>query len=38
MTPFLLDPLFRVRYEYHVQNFLGFVHLGCMLVLLRRYF
>jgi len=27
-----------VRYEYHVQNFLGFVHLGCMLILLRRYF
>ena len=27
-----------VRYEYRVQNFLGFVHLGCMLILLRRYF
>jgi transposase len=27
-----------VRYEYHVQNFLGFIHLGCMLILLRRYF
>jgi len=27
-----------VRYEYHVQNFLGFVHLGCMLILLRRCF
>ena len=27
-----------VRYEYHVENFLGFVHLGCMLILLRRYF
>ena len=27
-----------VRYEYHVANFLGFVHLGCMLILLRRYF
>jgi transposase len=27
-----------VRYEHHVQNFLGFVHLGCMLILLRRYF
>ena len=27
-----------VRYEYHVENFLGFVHLACMLILLRRYF
>lgn len=27
-----------VRYEHHVENFLGFVHLGCMLILLRRYF
>lgn len=27
-----------VRYEHHVQNFLGFVHLGCMLILLRRCF
>ena len=27
-----------VRYEYHVENFLGFAHLGCMLILLRRYF
>ena len=27
-----------VRYEYHVENFLGFVHLGCMLILLRRHF
>jgi transposase len=27
-----------VRYEYHVANFLGFVHLGCMLILLCRYF
>lgn len=25
-----------VRYEYHAQNFLGFVQLGCMLILLRR--
>lgn len=25
-----------VRYEYHVENFLRFVHLGCMLILLRR--
>jgi len=27
-----------VRYEYHVDNFLGFVQLGCMLIMLRRYF
>jgi transposase len=27
-----------VRYEYHVQNFLGFVYLGCILILLRGYF
>lgn len=27
-----------VRYEYHVANFVGFVHLGCMLILLRGYF
>jgi transposase len=26
-----------VRYEYHLENFLGFVHLGCILILLRRY-
>ena len=25
------------RYEYHAHNFLGFVHLGCMLILLRTY-
>ncbi len=25
-----------VRYEYHLDNFLGFVHLGCILILLRR--
>lgn len=27
-----------VRYEYHAENYLGFVHLGCMLILLRAYF
>ena len=27
-----------VRYEYHEENYLGFVHLGCMLILLRAYF
>jgi transposase len=27
-----------VRYEYHDANYLGFVHLGCMLILLRAYF
>jgi transposase len=26
-----------VRYEYHSDNFLGFVHLGCMIILLRCY-
>ena len=25
-----------VRYERHADNFLGFVHLGCILILLRR--
>lgn len=25
-----------VRYEYYVENFLGFVHLACALILLRR--
>jgi hypothetical protein len=24
-----------VRWEYHAENFLGFVHLGCALILLR---
>jgi transposase len=27
-----------VRYEYHFTNYLGFVHLGCALILLRRCF
>lgn len=27
-----------VRYEYHDRNFLGFVQLGCMVILLRKYF
>lgn len=27
-----------VRYEYRAENFLGFVHLGCMVILLRNYF
>lgn len=26
-----------VRYEYHAQNFLGLVHLACILILLRHY-
>jgi hypothetical protein len=26
-----------LRYEYHSPNFLGFVHLGCMMILLRCY-
>jgi transposase len=25
------------RYEYHLDNFLGFVHLGCILIFSRRY-
>lgn len=27
-----------VRYEYHDDNYLGFVHLGCIVILLRAYF
>jgi transposase len=27
-----------VRYEYKDANYLGFVHLGCILILLRAYF
>ena len=26
-----------VRHEYHAENYLGFVHLGCILILLRWY-
>ena len=26
------------RYEFHVENFLGFVHLGCMCIILRTHF
>ena len=26
-----------VRYEYHLDNFLGFVHLACVLILLKSY-
>jgi transposase len=26
------------RWEYHVGNYLGFVHLGCIRILLRNYF
>ena len=26
-----------VRHEYHAENYLGFVHLGCILILLRCY-
>jgi transposase len=26
-----------VRYEHDVMNFLGFVHLGCIVILLRQY-
>jgi hypothetical protein len=27
-----------VRYEYHDENYLGFVQLGCLLILLKAYF
>lgn len=27
-----------VRYDYHLENFLGFVHLACILILMRGYF
>ena len=27
-----------VRYEYHADNYLGFVHLACMIILLKNYF
>jgi len=26
------------RHEYKVENFLGFVHLGCIVILMRQYF
>jgi len=26
------------RHEYHAANFLGFVHLGCLVILMRNYF
>jgi len=26
-----------VRYEWHLENYLGFVHLACLLILLRAY-
>ena len=29
--------LILVRWEYHVQNFLGFVQLACLVVLFRRF-
>ena len=25
------------RYEYHAENFLGFIHLACIAILLRRF-
>ena len=27
-----------VRYEYRAENFLGFVHLACLMIILRMYF
>jgi hypothetical protein len=26
-----------VRWEYHIQNFLGFVHLACLVIVFRRF-
>lgn len=26
------------RYEYHAENFLGFLHLACLVILLRAHF
>jgi transposase len=26
-----------VRYEYHLDNFLGFIHLACIIILLKSY-
>jgi transposase len=26
-----------VRYEYHLENYIGFVRLACLLILLRAY-
>jgi transposase len=26
------------RHEYKIENFLGFVHLGCIVILMRQYF
>ena len=26
-----------IRYEYHIENFLGFVHLACLVVLLKHF-
>jgi len=26
------------RWEYHLENYTGFVQLGCMIILLRNYF
>ena len=26
-----------VRYEYHLDNFLGFIHLACIMILLKSY-
>jgi transposase len=27
-----------IRHEYKLENYLGFVHLGCILILVRQYF
>jgi len=26
-----------VRYDFHSDNFLGFIHIGCIIILMRRY-
>jgi transposase len=26
------------RHDYHAANFLGFIHLGCLVILMRQYF
>jgi hypothetical protein len=27
----------RIRWEYHAQNFLGFVQLACLVILFKRF-
>jgi hypothetical protein len=40
VTPGRLDPpnrLLLVRWEFHTQNFLGFVQLACLVILFRQF-